>query len=84
MGASKYRPSTTNKESRLSEHPNTSVYLTAEDRKTVAALMQQTGLKRTPLIREAIYRMRDSLSTGEDSSRRQELLEIADRLKQIA
>lgn len=68
---------------RLSDHPNTSVYLTEEDKAVVAELMQRTGMKRTPLIREALYRMRDTLPEHNES-RRQQLLDIAERLRRLA
>lgn len=69
----------------MSDHPNTSIYLTEKDREVVRELMAVTGLKRTPCIREAIYRMRDSVGEIEATqSRRAQLLEIADQIKNLA
>lgn len=68
----------------MSDHPNTSVYFTEQDREVVRELMEATGLKRTPLIREALYEKRDRVLTESAPSRRAELLEIAERIKRLA
>jgi hypothetical protein len=58
----------------------TSIYLTAEDRKMVEELQRETGLKRSPLIRLALQRM----YFDDYRDRSAKLLEIAEELRRMA
>ena len=65
----------------MADNPaQTSIYLSAEDRKLVEELQERTGLARSALVRLAIQRMYH----GEQQDRSARLLAIAEELKSLA
>lgn len=64
----------------MSEIAQTSVYLTADDRRIVRELQEQTGLPRSALIRLAVHRM----YYGEEKDKQARLLAIAEEIRRLA
>ena len=62
------------------QYLQTSIYLTADDRRMVDELQEETRLGRSALIRLAIQRM----YVGEDRQRQARLLAIAEEIKHLA
>ena len=66
----------------MSELAQTSIYLTAEDRRVAAEEMERRGLTRSALFRLALYRLHEE---GQDAgARRERILAIAEELRSLA
>lgn len=64
----------------MSDIAQTSIYLNTEDRRIINELIERTGLPRSQLIRLAIRRM----YSGDNSDRRERLIEMAEEIKRLA